>query len=149
VSPHLRALLLAHVAELSPEPEEAARAAEESCELAAGVANPWTQARALAALGSHAHGTGDAAKAASSLRQAAGLLMSAGRWDPLLLDVLRRGAGAMEGADPEAAAAARRRADDLARELEARGYAGLGGPGGPGGSPRVPVRAGPASRHGA
>jgi hypothetical protein len=123
VSPHLRAHLLAFDAETSRDPAEAALRSAEASELANLLPSPWVRARALAAQGGSALRWGDSAGAALRLRQAAGLLLSAGRVEPLVHRVLRDLAAVLAALDPDAAAAAARRAYDVAKELRARGYA--------------------------
>ncbi len=141
VSPQIRSQLAALAAEIYPSgvaqpsgssasaasataaPVTVAELADLAVELAAGLPSPSIRARALAAQGRCDLRAGDRARAASRLRQAAGLLLSAGRAEPLLYGVLIDLAVALAEADPDAAAAARARSADLARELRERGFA--------------------------
>lgn len=127
VSPGRRAELLSELADSAADGEEAGQAVADASQIASALPGTWVRARTLATSGALALRAGDAPRAAASLRQAAGLLMNLRRWDAFLVTVLRLGARAMEPQDPEAAAGARRRADELTAELRARGYAA--GPG--------------------
>lgn len=128
ISPQVRADALAVAADLTSGAEAEAAAAE-AVALSSQLASRTSRARAMAARGQLDLRSGETARAAVTLRQAAGLLLSAARPTPLLARVLADSAAALAGTDPEAASSARRRAGEVLAELAARGFSSAPGTG--------------------